>query len=481
MNNDRSFLIKILEGSVSVEPLVLSTIFRKQILNYEGAPLKDVQVSIVEMDIDGKKVPLLKTTGKMKLVIWSPFEMISTLGVDKATNCMMINAVKISAFGFPVAKIFMDISPIKLEHLISIKPGKGLTFKKNTMYIDTLNIMPPPKQIGKVLDIQINAKTNTLDLKLGEEKPPVIKYTLLDPKAKNYIYIFNGNLIFGKMLSSNGRMQLVDANPSDYLDFYLAKYLLQISRSKVQMTPDAAQIVTMVDYQTIISPPPPPQPAAKKPEAKKPAAEVKPTAKAAPKPATEKPAVAKTEPAKPKPAPAKAAVTKAETDKPKPAPAKPAVAKAKIAKPKPAPAKPAAPAPAVKESGPINLHLEFDTAKSDIKEKYHNNIKKVADLLQKSPDTKVVIDGYTDNVDKFNNPDNNVKLSQARADSVRQYLIDKFGIDASRITAVGYGPNKPIADNKTEEGRKKNRRIEAVIEKMTTTPPQGDVAPPIKE
>jgi outer membrane protein OmpA-like peptidoglycan-associated protein len=324
--------------------------------------------------------------------------------------------------------------------------------------------MPPPKQIGKVLDIQINAKTNTLDLKLGEEKPPVIKYTLLDPKAKNYIYIFNGNLIFGKMLSSNGRMQLVDANPSDYLDFYLAKYLLQISRSKVQMTPDAAQIVTMVDYQTIISPPPPPQPAAKKPEAKKPAAEVKPTAKAAPKPATEKPAVAKTEPAKPKPAPTKAAVAKAE-----------------IAKPKPAPAKPAAPAPAVKESGPINLHLEFDTAKSDIKEKYHNNIKKVADLLQKSPDTKVVIDGYTDNVDKFNNPDNNVKLSQARADSVRQYLIDKFGIDASRITAVGYGPNKPIADNKTEEGRKKNRRIEAVIEKMTTTPPQGDVAPPIKE
>jgi len=55
-------------------------------------------------------------------------------------------------------------------------------------------------------------------------------------------------------------------------------------------------------------------------------------------------------------------------------------------------------------------------------------------------------------------------LSQARADSVRQYLIDTFGIDASRVTAVGYGPNKPIASNDTAEGKKKNRRVEAVIE-----------------
>ena len=88
--------------------------------------------------------------------------------------------------------------------------------------------------------------------------------------------------------------------------------------------------------------------------------------------------------------------------------------------------------------------------------------------MQKYPDTNVVIEGHTDNVDVFKNPENNIKLSQARADSVRQYLIDKFSIDASRITAVGYGLARPIADNDTKEGRKKNRRVEAVIEKMIT-------------
>jgi OOP family OmpA-OmpF porin len=116
----------------------------------------------------------------------------------------------------------------------------------------------------------------------------------------------------------------------------------------------------------------------------------------------------------------------------------------------------------------IALNVEFDTAKAVVKKKYHNDIKKVADFMKEYPGTTAVIEGYTDNVDKFNNPENNIKLSQARADSVRQYLIDNFGIDASLITAVGYGPNKPIASNDTKKGRQKNRRVQAVIETVQT-------------
>ncbi|HON59921.1 MAG TPA: OmpA family protein [Smithella sp.] len=114
----------------------------------------------------------------------------------------------------------------------------------------------------------------------------------------------------------------------------------------------------------------------------------------------------------------------------------------------------------------MTLKIEFDTAKAVIKKKYHKEIKKVADFLKEHPEAKAVIEGHTDNVDKFHNPENNIKLSQARAESVRQYLMDHFGIDPSRITAVGYGPNRPIASNDTASGRKKNRRVEAVIESL---------------
>jgi OOP family OmpA-OmpF porin len=112
----------------------------------------------------------------------------------------------------------------------------------------------------------------------------------------------------------------------------------------------------------------------------------------------------------------------------------------------------------------VSLNVEFDTGKSVIKEKYRDDIKKIADFMQKYSDTNVVIEGHTDNVNRSKDPDFNVKLSQSRANSVRQYLIENFGIDASRVTSVGYGPDKPIASNDTDEGRQKNRRIDAVVE-----------------
>jgi OmpA-OmpF porin, OOP family len=109
----------------------------------------------------------------------------------------------------------------------------------------------------------------------------------------------------------------------------------------------------------------------------------------------------------------------------------------------------------------MTLKIEFDTAKSDIKEKYHNEIKQVADFMNRYPQTKTVIEGHTDNVGSVTS---NVKLSQSRANSVRAYLIEKFGIDKDRIQAIGYGPKKPVASNATAEGKQKNRRVEAVIE-----------------
>ncbi len=123
-----------------------------------------------------------------------------------------------------------------------------------------------------------------------------------------------------------------------------------------------------------------------------------------------------------------------------------------------------APAPAptpAKEKVTITLNVEFDTDKAVVKEKYHDDIKRVADFMKEFPDTTAEIGGYTDNIASAAY---NQKLSEKRANSVRQYIIDKFGIDGSRLTAAGYGLTKPIASNDTEEGRQKNRRVEAVME-----------------
>jgi len=108
----------------------------------------------------------------------------------------------------------------------------------------------------------------------------------------------------------------------------------------------------------------------------------------------------------------------------------------------------------------IELRVEFDTNKSFVRPAYHERIKEVADYMNRHSDVDVVIEGHTDSrgSDAYNQG-----LSQRRADSVRQYLIDKFGISASRLTAKGYGESKPIADNNTAQGRQRNRRVVAVF------------------
>ena len=109
----------------------------------------------------------------------------------------------------------------------------------------------------------------------------------------------------------------------------------------------------------------------------------------------------------------------------------------------------------------IALNVQFDTGKASIKPKYHDDIKRIADFMSKYPSTTVVIEGHTDNVGK---EAGNVKLSWQRANNIKAYLAEKFGIDRSRIKAIGYDYQKPIASNKTAEGRQKNRRGETHIE-----------------
>jgi OOP family OmpA-OmpF porin len=109
-------------------------------------------------------------------------------------------------------------------------------------------------------------------------------------------------------------------------------------------------------------------------------------------------------------------------------------------------------------TGHIALAINFDTGKSTIKDESQPIIEQMVELMQSNPELKVEIQGHTDNVGK---PDANLKLSDERARAVMQALLDA-GIAQDRMTAKGYGDTRPVADNSTEEGRARNRRVELV-------------------
>ncbi len=101
----------------------------------------------------------------------------------------------------------------------------------------------------------------------------------------------------------------------------------------------------------------------------------------------------------------------------------------------------------------------FETGKADLKEESFKVIDELVAYLNRKDDERIELGGHTDNVGK---PKSNLILSDARANSVRTYLIRK-GIEPNRVTAKGYGLSKPIATNKTAAGRAQNRRTEVTI------------------
>ena len=110
------------------------------------------------------------------------------------------------------------------------------------------------------------------------------------------------------------------------------------------------------------------------------------------------------------------------------------------------------------------LDLQFDINKDTIQREDSEKLAVLGTFMTKYPSTTAVIEGHSDNIGA---DDHNLKLSQARADSVVAYLVGTLHIDPSRLSAVGYGDTRPVADNSTEAGKRQNRRIDAVIACVT--------------
>jgi outer membrane protein OmpA-like peptidoglycan-associated protein len=113
---------------------------------------------------------------------------------------------------------------------------------------------------------------------------------------------------------------------------------------------------------------------------------------------------------------------------------------------------------AIAKDGFIALYINFETGKSDIKPESQGIVDQIAEMLKQNPTLKVSIEGHTDNV---GSDKSNQTLSENRAKSLMNVLIAK-GIEKSRLSSKGWGASKPIADNKTDDGKAKNRRVEIV-------------------
>ena len=106
------------------------------------------------------------------------------------------------------------------------------------------------------------------------------------------------------------------------------------------------------------------------------------------------------------------------------------------------------------------IGLNFDTGRSAIEPRHEPLLARVQEAISLFPEASIVIEGHTDS---FGSDSQNLTLSQARADAVMQYLLANAPLSPANLRALGYGESRPVANNETPEGRRRNRRIDIVI------------------
>jgi outer membrane protein OmpA-like peptidoglycan-associated protein len=125
---------------------------------------------------------------------------------------------------------------------------------------------------------------------------------------------------------------------------------------------------------------------------------------------------------------------------------------APVAEPEPEP---------VLEAVRVELDVKFDFDRAQVRQDSYEDIRVLADFMKQYRQTSSTVEGHTDSVgtDAYNQ-----RLSERRAQAVRDVLVNQYGVEANRLEAIGYGESRPVADNATEEGRAINRRVEASVE-----------------
>ncbi len=114
----------------------------------------------------------------------------------------------------------------------------------------------------------------------------------------------------------------------------------------------------------------------------------------------------------------------------------------------------------LEEQVEINLDVEFDLNSAAAREDHRPEVKRLADFMTDHPQSDVEVEGHSDSSGAATY---NQQLSEKRAATIAKMLVDDFGIDSARVQSVGYGEERPTADNSTAAGRQENRRVVAVV------------------
>ncbi len=230
-DDSTTFNIKIDQAEVAVSPASMAAAMNRYVFNGPNAPVKDVEIKIenghlVQSSTLNKKIPIRAT-------------LEGDLSVTPEGD-IRFHPTKIKAGDLPV-KGLLNLFDLELSELIKPQESKGVKVVENDLILDPERLLPPPRMKGQVTAVRLEG--DRIVQTFGS------KGRALSPsyKADHYMYYQGGELSFGKTTMHGADLEIIDADPKDPFDFFLAQYAKQLTAGYSRTLPDKGLVVYMPD------------------------------------------------------------------------------------------------------------------------------------------------------------------------------------------------------------------------------------------
>jgi hypothetical protein len=242
MDDPTQWSMVINNGTFMLDSENIASLMNNYVFNYPDPPLKELTAFLSNGRMGMK--------GKMKKGIDIPFEME---GTPKALPNGKIELVpdRIVAAGMP-SQGLMKLIGLEMDKMVKVREGRGLAIEGNTIIMDPTKMLPPPAISGRVSNVTVAPDPRDGQMKLqinfGGGSQAVRDERLAAPNAPNYIHVFGGNVRMVNTYNTFTNLQIVDAEPSDLFDFYLAEYGVQMQAGAIILSPNGWTLSIQPDY-----------------------------------------------------------------------------------------------------------------------------------------------------------------------------------------------------------------------------------------
>lgn len=248
LDSTTSFSIRITSGTVALQSADLGVILNRFVFGYKGSPLKNLKVRT-----EGAQ---LVQSGVMHKGVDLKFEITAALSLTDS-GLIRLHPTKVRVLGVNGESLLHALG-LKLDDMLDLSKSAAARVKGDDIYLDPAKILPPPAIVGRLTSVRVEGNALVQEFAKLRDDTLFSGYARADSVAPNYLFFRGGRLRFGRLEMRDTELQILDLDPSDPFDLFLAEYNKQLVAGYSRNRPNLSLQAFFPDYTDLGRPVAPP-------------------------------------------------------------------------------------------------------------------------------------------------------------------------------------------------------------------------------